>query len=176
VERTRTMLLLGAAFVIVGVGLGVFGVVRLTADDPEIDRLNDEIAAIQADIEVVGAEKADVEAQLVAASEEIRAAQDSSRAMVTGARNLDEALLEWLEAFENFFEAEVGFLDTWFLVVERVHDHASIDRWLSDVDAEVRPALEGARDARDTLLEAFTHAEVALAELEQTLAEDEGDR
>ena len=169
VERTRTMLLLGAAFVVVGVGLGIVGVVRLTADDPEIDRLNDEIAAVDDDATVVAAEKAEVDAQLLAVVSD----QEGQEAMVTAAGNLDQALVDWVEHFEDFVEASQDKVAAWNAALAR---DTSIEQLAADVDAEVKPALEAVRGARDALLEAFEEAEAALAELEQTLANSGGDR
>jgi uncharacterized protein YoxC len=171
-ERTRTMLLLGAAFVVFGVGLGIFGVVRLAEDDPEIDRLNNEIAAVETDVAAVTAEREEVEARLSVTLDEVRAAEGRPEAMVAAAQNLDAALVDWVEHFEAFVEAEVEFAEVWVAVLAR---DTSFEQWRADVEAEVRPALLRAKDARDALFESFDEAEGALAEMEQILAESGGD-
>lgn len=141
---------------VLGLAAAAFGVVRLTAEDSELARLDEELAALEADTED-------------AANAEDAALQRSA-AVITATEDLDVALVAMADALEAYAEAEHEVVLQYNLAWE---NSTNVDQLAAAMSANVKPAAETARSALDTLLQAFADAQASMAEL-RTVLDGEG--
>jgi hypothetical protein len=137
---------------VLGLAAAAFGVFRLTAEDSELARLDDELAALEADTEEA------------AAAED--AAQEGSAAVIAAAEDLDVALVAMADALEVYAEAEHSIVLQYNLAWET---STNVDELAAAMSANVKPAAQEAKTALDTLLQAFADAQASMAELRSVL-------
>jgi hypothetical protein len=143
--------LIYVVLILVGVGLAIFGVIRLTAEDPEVERLSNELASLQE-------QRDDLVAQL--ATTEARGAEVSA-----AAEGLDDSLEDLVATYEAFVENHQTVVDDWNAIVNEVAD-ADLSGAVED---EVLPDIEEAASLRGALQEAFDQAQVALTRMRDVL-------
>lgn len=145
--------LLYAAAVVVGLVLGAFGVIRLTAEDSELARLDDELTAVEAD-------QGDVRDQLTQTKAE-------ETAVVEAAVALEAALVDLSAKFDAFVDGQNDVVQTWNLLLD---SSATVAEEGAGFDAQVRPAITAAQATVTVLLEALTQTQDAYSALQDALA------
>ena len=137
---------------VLGLAAAAFGVFRLTAEDSELAKLDEELAALEADTEdVAGAEDA---------------ALERSAAVIAAAEAVDVALVAMADALEVYAEAEHEVVLQYNLAWEASSD---VDQLAAAMDGNVKPAAQEAKSSLDTLLQAFADAQTSMAELRNVL-------
>lgn len=146
-----------AAAVVIGIALGAFGIIRLTAEDAELGRLDEELAALEAEEDDLRASVTEARAQealIVAATEE-----------------LDAALVDLAASFDAFVDGQTNVVDAWNLLLD---SSVSLEDEAARFDTEVRPAVTAAQATVTELLEALTRTQAAYGALQDALATQGG--
>lgn len=141
---------------VLGLAAAAFGVFRLTAEDSELAKLDDELAALEADTEDASATE--------------EGALQRSAAVTAATEDFDVALVAMADALEVYAEAEHSIIIQYNLAWET---STNVDELAAAMDANVKPAAEEAKSALQTLLQAFADAQTSLAGL-RTVLEGEG--
>ncbi len=149
---TTKQTILAVALTLVGLGAAVFGVVQLTAGDPEVDRLETELAELTADRDD--------------AIEQIAAAEARAEDAAVGAEELDAALVTMADAFETFVDSYDAMMASWNLVA-----NLPAEQLQAAIDADVMPAMADADAARDAFQNASQEAQTALTNMQNAGAE-----
>lgn len=146
-----------AVIAVLGLLLGVFGITRLTATDPEVGRLEDQLAAVESDVSDA---RGDAEA-ITAGAEELAVA----------AQALDDSIVTLVDKLEAFADAERNVVITWNNLLAT---SGSIEEEHSRFDAEMVPAIDAAKTALNEMLEAFTSTLTSQTALQDALANEGG--
>jgi hypothetical protein len=127
------------ALIVVGVLLGVFGVIRMTAEDAEVGRLEDRLAAVETDQTEVRGQLDDVEAE--------------QAAVVEATTELDASLVGLVDSFEAFVQAQQDVVAAWNQVFAPLEQ--TVDQLVASVETLVKPEITKAKAALNDLLEAL---------------------
>ena len=145
------------AMIVAGLGLGALGLVRLTADDPEVSRLEGELETVEDDA--------------ATATDETETARSDEAAIRAAAIDLDDQLIALQEAIESSVDAQQALVDDFNAILES--DPASPAAALELLDG-LQGAIDTTKTAEADALTAYSAANDAQRALTDAL-ENGGD-